>query len=131
MEGQEREEIASIGELCRELQITTRTLRYWEEAKIIKSIDRHDRSNRGYTPYMVRRIKFIIKLKEIGLTIKEMQQLYKTYGNAKETEALIPELIKTLDHHIDQVDEKIAKLSTLRKDIIEYRQRISNKNFGS
>ena len=119
MEGQEREEIASIGELCRELQITTRTLRYWEEAGIIKSVDRQDRSNRGYTPYMVRRIKFILKLKEIGLTIKEMQQLYKTYGNAKETEALIPELIK------------MAKLSTLRKDIVEYRKRILNKNFGS
>ncbi|MCD6526655.1 MAG: MerR family transcriptional regulator [Desulfuromonas sp.] len=131
MEGQEREEIASIGELCRELQITTRTLRYWEEAGIIKSVDRQDRSNRGYTPYMVRRIKFILKLKEIGLTIKEMQQLYKTYGNAKETEALIPELIKILDHHIDQVDEKMAKLSTLRKDIVEYRKRILNKNFGS
>ncbi len=116
-----------IGKLCAELDISTRTLRYWEEVGIIESVERQDRSNRGYTPYMVRRIKFILKLKQLGLTIKEMQHLYKIYGDAKKTEALIPELIRILDHHINMVDEKIASLSSLRKDVVEYRQRIVEK----
>lgn len=121
-------EIVPIGELCNELGISTRTLRYWEEMKIIESVERQDRSNRGYTPYMVRRIKFILRLKELGLTIKEMQDLYKIYGDAKKTEKLIPELIRMLDHHIDMVDEKINKLSTLRKEIVDYRYRMLTKS---
>jgi DNA-binding transcriptional MerR regulator len=124
---QESSEITAIGELCTALGISTRTLRYWEEVGIIESVERLDRSNRGYTPYMVRRIKFILKLKDLGLTIKEMQDLYRVYGDAKKTDQLIPELINILDVHIDLIDEKIAKLSALRKEIVEYRQRISTK----
>ena len=123
----ETEQIVPIGEICNELGISTRTLRYWEEVGIIESVERQSRANRGYSQYMARRIKFIVKLKDMGLTIKEMQHLYNIYGKAKETEALIPELIKILDHHIEIVDEKIANLSTLRKDVVEYRKHMLNK----
>ena len=119
------EEIVTIGELCKTLGLTTRTLRYWEEVGIIGSIDRSDGANRGYTPYTVRRIKFVMKLKDLGLTIKEMQDLYKVYGEAKQTERMIPELVSILDVHINKVDEKMAKLSSLRNEIVGYRQRIS------
>ncbi len=125
--GQETERIVPIGELCNMLGISTRTLRYWEEARIIESVERQSRSNRGYSPYMVRRIKFIIKLKDMGLTIKEMQHLYKVYGEAKETAALIPELIRILDNHINMVDEKISNLSTMRTEVVEYRKRLIDK----
>jgi DNA-binding transcriptional MerR regulator len=120
-------DIMPIGELCNELGISTRTLRYWEEEGIIETVERHDRCNRGYSPYMVRRIKFILKLKDLGLTIKELKNLYRVYGDAKKTDQLIPELINILDVHIDMIDDKVAKLSSLRKEIVEYRQRMSTK----
>lgn len=120
-------EIISIGELCKSLGLTTRTLRYWEEVGIIESMERADGANRGYTPYFVRRIKFIIKLKDLGLSIKEMQELYTVYGKAKLTERMIPELIHILDNHIKMVDAKISKLASLRNDIVDYRQKMQDK----
>ncbi|HEX9078969.1 MAG TPA: MerR family transcriptional regulator [Desulfuromonadaceae bacterium] len=123
----ENEEIVSIGELAKELGLTTRTLRYWEEVGIIESAERADGANRGYTPYYVRRIRFILKLKELGLTIREMQDLYVAYGEAKQTEKMIPRLIEILDLHINKVDERMAKLASLRKEIVDYRQRMAQK----
>lgn len=123
----EKEEIIPIGELAINLGITTRTLRYWEEVGIIESVPRADGATRGYTPYYVRRIRFIMKLKEFGLTIKEMQDLYVAYGEAKQTERMIPRLVEILDEHINKVDEKMARLASLRKDIVEYRQKISTR----
>lgn len=117
----------SIGEISNELGLTTRTLRYWEEVGIIESVPRADGATRGYTPYYVRRIKFIMKLKELGLTIKEMQDLYVAYGAAKETSRVIPRLVEILDEHIDKVDEKMSRLASLRKEIVEYRQRMQAK----
>ncbi len=128
MDPQEQNEIVPIGKLCNMINISTRTLRYWEEMKIIESIERQDRSNRGYTPYMVRRIKFIIKLKQLGLTIKEMQRLYQIYGDAKKTDDLIPELVKMLDQQIDRADDKIAEFTSLRKEVVEYRRWILSKS---
>ncbi len=124
---QEDEEIVSIGELAKSLDLTTRTLRYWEEVGIIESVQRADGAVRGYTPYFVRRIKFIMKLKELGLTIREMQDLYVAYGEAKQTENMIPRLIQILDDHINKVDEKMAKLASLRKEVVDYRQRMVEK----
>ena len=121
------EEIESIGELAKSLGLTTRTLRYWEEVGIIESMQRPDGATRGYTPYYVRRIKFIIKLKELGLTIKELQELYIAYGEAKQTDRMIPKLVEILDDHINKVDEKMAKLASLRKEIVDYRQRMITK----
>jgi MerR family transcriptional regulator, repressor of the yfmOP operon len=124
----EGEEAVSIGDLAKELDLTTRTLRYWEEVGIIESVQRLDGRTRGYTPYYVRRIKFIVKLKELGLTIKELQELYLAYGDAKQTEKMIPRLVETLDQHIFLVDEKMSHLAGLRKDIIDYRQKMMKRS---
>lgn len=121
---QEGEEAVSIGDLAKAFGLTTRTLRYWEEVGIIESVERSDGATRGYTPYYVRRIKFILKLKELGLTIKEMQDLYVAYGDAKRTDRMIPRLIEILDQHVDKIDEKVAQLASLRKEIIDYRRKM-------
>ena len=123
----EEDIITPIGELASSLELTTRTLRYWEEVGIIESVERADGAARGYTPYYVRRIKFIMKLKHLGLTIKEMQALYAAYGEAKRTDRMLPALIKTLDDHVDKIDARIQNLKALRKEIDEYRQRMSRK----
>ncbi|HXC93210.1 MAG TPA: MerR family transcriptional regulator [Geobacteraceae bacterium] len=121
------EPLTSISELSTTLGLTTRTLRYWEEVGIIESAERADGAARGYSPYYVRRIKFIMKLKHLGLTIKEMQSLYSFYGDAKQTDMMIPALIKTLDEHIETLDKRVANLTALRKEIMEYRQRMTDK----
>lgn len=121
------EPLTSISELSKSLGLTTRTLRYWEEVGIIESAERADGAARGYTPYYVRRIKFIMKLKHLGLTIKEMQALSSYYGEAKQTDIMIPALIKTLDEHVETLDKRVASLAALRKEIIEYRQRMTDK----
>ena len=125
---EEENQIITIGDLAKSIGLTTRTLRYWEEVGNIESEQRVDGANRGYSPYYVRRIRFIMKLKDMGLTIKEMQDLYVAYGEAKETEQMIPKLVAILDKHTRLVDEKIVKLHSLRKDIVEYRQRMAAKH---
>jgi MerR family transcriptional regulator, repressor of the yfmOP operon len=126
----EGEEITPIGDLAIALGLTTRTIRYWEEVGLIESVQRSDGATRGFTPYYVRRLKFIMKLKELGLTIKEMQDLYAAYGEAKQTERMVPRLVEILDEHTDKIDEKMSKLASLRKEIVSYRQQVSAK-FGS
>lgn len=125
----ENEELVSIGDLAKSLGLTTRTLRYWEETGIIEAAPRSDGSNRFYSLDIAKRVRFIVKLKELGLTIRELQDLYAAYGEAKRTDRMIPALVQILDRHIDLVDQKMARLASLRRDIVEYRQKMSTK-FG-
>lgn len=120
----DNEEYISIGNLARSIGITTRTLRYYEEMGIMNPPWRLEGSSRVYSEEDVRKLKFILKLKELGLSIREMQELDAVYAEAKETDKVIPRLVEMLDNHIDTLDEKMAKLSSLRKEIVEYRKRM-------
>ena len=121
------EEYISIGDLAKNLGLTTRTLRYYEEVGIMAIPRRMEGMNRAYAPKEVRKLKFILKLKELGLTIKEMQELDAAYASAKETDKIIPRLIEILDHHINNLDEKMSKLASLRREIVDYRHRMVDR----
>ena len=117
--------IIQIGALAKELGITTRTIRYYEEIGLMGKKDRPGGSTRNYDKDDVLRLKFILKIKALGVSLKEIQELSEIFDiNNQEFTTITPKLIEILDHHINTVDEKMASLSSLRQDIVEYRIRI-------
>ena len=72
------------------------------------------------------RLKFILKLKGLGISLKEIHELSDIFDiNEQEFHTITPKLIEILDRHISLVDEKMASLSSLRGDIVSYRVRIT------
>ena len=134
------DESVQIGKLAKRLGITTRTIRYYEEMGLMGNIDRIGKGTRSYTPDDILRLKLILKLKALGISLKEMKELSdisdifdmdeKDFGeslrNREKYDIITPKLIEILDNHIARVDEKMANLSSLRKDIVAYRQRITS-----
>jgi len=119
-----KEEYFHIGEVSKKVGVTTRTIRYYEEMGLMDPPLRIDNGIRLYSNEDIRRIKFILKLKELGLTLKEMLELAEIYNKHKKTSTIMPKLIKILDDHINKIDNKMAKLASLRHDIVEYRKRM-------
>lgn len=118
--------MVQIGELAKSLGITTRTIRYYEEIGLMGKTDRLGGSTRSYTNDDVLRLKFILKLKTMGISLKEIEQLSDIFDiHEKDFNKITPKLIEILDNHIAKVDEKMANLSSLRKDIVEYRIRMT------
>ncbi len=114
-----------IGELARELGITTRTIRYYEEIGLLGPIERLEGGARSYQRATVLRLKFILKMKELGVSLKEIQELVQNYDtHQQDFDTITPRLLEILDLHIGKVDRKIADLATLREDIVAYRRRI-------
>ncbi|MGC8502940.1 MerR family transcriptional regulator [Desulfurella sp.] len=118
------EEYFQIGEVSKKLGITPRTIRYYEEFGLLDPPLRIENGIRLYSNEDIRRIKFILKLKELGLTLKEMLELADIYNQHKQSITIMPKLIEILDDHIDKIDSRISKLASLRNDIVEYRKRI-------
>ena len=115
-----------IGQLAKSLNITPRTIRYYEEIGLMGTSDRQGGTNRTYSKDDILRLKFILKLKAMGISLKEGQQLSEIFDiNKKDFSKITPKLIEILDNHIAKVDEKMANLSSLRKDIVDYRVRIT------
>ncbi len=116
-----------IGELAKQLNITTRTIRYYEEIGLMGPTERIGGGTRTYNQEDVLRLKFILKLKQLGISLKDIQELSEIFDiNAQAFDTITPKLIEILDQHISKVDEKMASLSSLRQDIVEYRVRITD-----
>jgi DNA-binding transcriptional MerR regulator len=64
-----------IGELADLVGVSTRTIRYYEEIGLLNSVKRAEGGKRVYTDLEVQRLKFIKRLKHLGLTLSEMHEL--------------------------------------------------------
>jgi DNA-binding transcriptional MerR regulator len=117
----------TIGELSRMVNLTQRTIRYYEEIGLLHSIRRIENGKRVYTDDDVRRLKFINRLKMLGLSLAEMVELEKIYREQRNNREIIPKLIVILDQRAAQIDDRINQLIALKKEIREYQVRLRGK----
>ena len=114
-----------IGQLAKQLGITTRTIRYYEEIGLMGSSQRLTGGARSYQRDDVLRLRFILKMKDLGISLKEMQELAENYDvHQQDFDTITPKLLEILDGHVDKVDRKLVNLTSLRKEIVDYRARI-------
>jgi DNA-binding transcriptional MerR regulator len=117
----------AIGEISRLVDLSQRTIRYYEEIGLLHSVRRIENGKRVYTDHDVRRLKFINRLKVLGLSLAEMVELEKIYRKQRNNREILPKLLEILDERAAQIDERVAQLATLKKEIREYQQRLRNK----
>jgi len=121
------EMFSSIGELSQKLDMSQRTIRYYEEIGLLNSIKRVEGGRRIYTEADFRRLKLIKRLKIMGMTLTEMQELEAMWTYEKSSEKVLKRLMELLENHLKRLDERIADLDILRHEITEYQDRIRSK----
>lgn len=121
----EAAETIRIGELARRTGLTVRTIRYYEELGLLESVKRVENGIRVYTHDDERRLRFIQRLKVLGLTLQEMLELERLYRKERTNRAVLPKLVEMLDRHLAQTDERITALASLQEQITRERERIA------
>ena len=116
-----------IGELAAKVGLTERTIRYYEELGLLESVKRLDGGVRVYTDADVRRLKYIGKLKMLGLTLQEMLELERMYRHHRSNRSVLPRLIELLDAHLATLNDRMTELSALRDEIRAYREHVTQR----
>ncbi|OLD53061.1 MAG: hypothetical protein AUI58_00505 [Chloroflexi bacterium 13_1_40CM_2_70_6] len=113
-----------IGEVAAHVGLTERTIRYYEELGLLDSVKRLEGGQRVYTDEDVRRLKFIQRLKVLGLSLQEMHELERLYARHRSNREVLPRLIELLDAHLATTQERMNELSSLREEIKSYREHV-------
>ncbi|HKY50114.1 MAG TPA: MerR family transcriptional regulator [Candidatus Limnocylindria bacterium] len=116
-----------IGELAAKVGLTERTIRYYEELGLLESVKRLDGGVRVYTDDDVRRLRYIGKLKTLGLTLQEMLELERMYRHHRSNRSVLPRLIELLDAHLATINERVVELAALRDEIRSYREHVTQR----
>ena len=116
-----------IGELANLVNMSPRTIRYYEEIGLLNSVRRVEGGKRVYTEKDVQRLKFITRLKHLGLTLSEMNELEDIYQIHRTNKKVLPRLLELLDTHVSKIDERINQLVKLKSEVLEYKNKIYQK----
>ncbi len=103
-------EAYGIAELAREFDVTTRTIRYYEDKGLLSPTRKGQR--RVYAPRDRVRLKLIMRGKRLGFSLDEIRELIDLY-DVDPTEAT------QLRHFLDKINERKAVLVRQQADIAE------------
>ena len=116
-----------IGELGKLLDMSPRTIRYYEEIGLLNTVKRIEGGRRIYTDNDLRRLRFIQKLKLLGLSLSEMAELERIYSIHRTNKKVLPRVVELLRHHRSEVDNRLEELHKLKEEIDSYIKRIEEK----
>jgi len=116
-----------IGQLAGLVGVSTRTIRYYEEIGLLNSIRRLEGGERVYTDQDYQRLKFIKRLKHLGLTLTEMHELEDIYRIHRTNKKVLPRLLELLAGHVEKIEDRVRNLEKLKSEILTYHERIRTK----
>lgn len=111
--------------VCEKTGLSPRTVRYYEELGLLPGVRRRAGGRRVYGEEALQRLRFIQRLKALGLSLHEIRELNAVYGIDGSTQAMLERLDELLARHLGELDQRIAELGTLRDQIEKYRDHVA------
>lgn len=109
-----------IGELASRAGVTVKTLRFYEQAKILPEAARLPSGYRDYDDGALPRLRFVKAAQAAGLTLSEIRHVITVRDNDGPP---CQHVIALLQAHAADLDQRIAELTALRADIAHLRER--------
>lgn len=105
-------------------------MRYWEELGLLPGVRRRAGGRRVYGRDELERLRFILRLKNMGLSLDEIRDLNAVHGIEGSTRAMLRRLDELLERHMDDVDARLGELMGLRDEIQKYRDHVKARISG-
>jgi DNA-binding transcriptional MerR regulator len=107
--------------------MSPRTIRYYEEIGLLHPGKRIEGGKRVFTENDLQRLRFIKRLKHLGLTLTEMNELATIYRIHQTNRDVLNRLCELLDAQVGKIDERINNLVRLKEEILSYREKTYQK----
>ncbi len=99
--------LTTISEVSKTYDVTTRTLRYYEEIGLLSSTRKDDYAYRVYDKEAVSRLQIILVLRKLSISLKDIQVILGS--NSPD------QFIKLLEKRLDDVNQEIESLSNVKE----------------
>lgn len=105
----------TIGELAKQLNVTTRTIRYYDQKGLLKPSGVNENGYRLYSDKQMKQLKLIIFLKELGFSLRNIQKIIEDPNSEKTISLLLEDQLEENVHEIRKLEKQIKQISLLTK----------------
>lgn len=123
----------TVEEVAKKLNVTPRTLHYYEEMGLISPASRTVGGHRLYDDVVVAKLIRILQIKDsLGISLQEIREImdtedalerlkasYKENDNENQKRFIVDEYIQLLQGIIGKIDEKIINLTEMKSTFID------------
>ncbi|MEU0194990.1 heavy metal-responsive transcriptional regulator [Streptomyces afghaniensis] len=109
-----------IGELATAAGLTTKTIRFYEQAGLLPAPPRTPVGYRDYPPHTVARLSFVRDAQAAGLTLAEIRSVLALRDSGQAPCAQVGELN---EEHLAEIDRRMAELGQARTVLRELARR--------
>lgn len=107
-------EMMTIGEAATRSGVPPKTIRFYEEAGIIKPAARGENRYRAYSEPDVHTLRFIHRARRLGFPLKDVAALLELYRDSGRASRDVKKLAL---QHVAELDRKIGELTAIRNAI--------------
>ena len=113
----------SIAELAQMMDVTTRTIRYYEELGLIAP--ERKGSVRLYNEGDRVRLKLILRGRRLGFSLQEIEEMLSLYDADPTEVKQLQEVIRRGDQKIKEIEDQIKDLQAVHGELIELREKLN------
>jgi len=114
-----------IGELSKLTGCSIQSIRYYEKEGLLSSIPRSEGNFRLYNDESVRQLIFIKRCRSLDISLSEINHLSSLKSIPEQN---CNDVNKLFDKHLQQVDLKIEELEKLKNQLLDLRNKCSDKH---
>jgi DNA-binding transcriptional MerR regulator len=117
MNAKVNEKLLRVGELAKAVQKTVRAMHLYEELGLIKPVTRSTGGYRLYNEESIARVRWIMKLQEMGFSLTDVQGFVREWEDASNGPDGMKRVRAVFETKLAETRDQIGKLKTLEKDL--------------
>ena len=107
----------SISDLAGEFDVTTRTIRFYEEKGLLSP--RREGTRRIYSPADRTRLRLILRGKRLGLSLDESAEIIRLYGSPGNNRRQLELLIRKIQERREVLRRRQRDLETMLEELAD------------
>lgn len=110
-----------IGQVAREVGVSPKTLRYYEDVGLLTPAARSAAGYRLYTGAALERVSFIRRAQALGLPLRDIRRILRIRD---EGEAPCEHILAAISMQLKEIDSQVDHLLALRSDLVALLSRL-------
>ena len=106
----------TIGKVAKQAEVGVETIRFYERSGLLEEPPRNRSGYRQYQPEAIVKLRFIKKAKQLGFSLKEIEELITL---RQKPGATCGDVRGQAEEKIRDIDEKIRDLSKMKEALLE------------